>query len=118
MSIDQLATYKPVALPGGSVQQAVALTLLRDGYTERSIRTRTGIRSIELYPLAAAHGFSAPHGTPEGAACHQAAGDDGCTACDLVQAREDARTRAKQRRTLTPTARARLLQDRRPAARR
>lgn len=61
---------KPATL---TADQAVALVLLRDGFSERSITQRTGIPGDTLYRLAAAHAITAPHGTVEGHRCREAA---------------------------------------------
>ncbi|MGC2997136.1 hypothetical protein ACPF8X_01695 [Streptomyces sp. G35A] len=104
-----MATFAPTGRPALTVGQAVALTLLRDGYTQRAIRTRTDVAPDELYPLAALCGITAPHGTSEGHACHEARGEDSCGPCETAQARADARARARQRKTIPPALRARLL---------
>ncbi|MFI8194699.1 hypothetical protein ACIF8T_39380 [Streptomyces sp. NPDC085946] len=101
-----MATFAPTGRPALTAGQAVALTLLRDGYTQRAIHTRTDIAPDELYPLAVLHGISAPHGTSEGHACHEARGEE---PCETAQARADARARARQRKTIPPALRARLL---------
>ncbi|MGW4951516.1 hypothetical protein [Streptomyces parvulus] len=80
--------------------QAVALVLLRDGFTERSITRRTGIPGDLLYWLAATQGVTGRHGTVEGHRCHGAADTDPCDECSLAEAREQARTRARHRRTV------------------
>ncbi|MFC7830790.1 RNA polymerase sigma factor [Streptomyces sp. NPDC057375] len=80
--------------------QAVALVLLRDGFTERSITQRTGVPGDLLFRLAAAHGITAPHGTVEGHRCHEAANAEPCDGCSLADARDQARTRARHRRTV------------------
>ncbi|MGK3110576.1 RNA polymerase sigma factor [Streptomyces sp. WAC05858] len=64
---------KPATLAPLTVDQAVALVLLRDGFSERSITQRTGIPRDALYRLAAAYAITAPHGTVEGHRCHEAA---------------------------------------------
>ncbi|MET8411083.1 hypothetical protein ABZV34_23775 [Streptomyces sp. NPDC005195] len=81
--------------------QAVALVLLRDGSTERSITKRTGTSGDDLYQLAAAHGITAPHATVEGHRCHEAAGSEPCDGCSLAAARAQARTLARQRRSVS-----------------
>ncbi|MFM9499922.1 RNA polymerase sigma factor [Streptomyces galilaeus] len=88
----------PAPLTAG---QAVALVLLRAGYRERSIIQRTGIVGDTLYRLAAAHGITAPHGTVEGHRCHEAAGTEPCDGCGLADARDQARTRARHRRSVS-----------------
>ncbi|MEU8480344.1 sigma-70 family RNA polymerase sigma factor [Streptomyces hygroscopicus] len=64
---------KPATLAPLTTDQAVALVLLRDGFSERSITQRTGIPRDTLYRLAAAYAITAPHGTVEGHRCHAAA---------------------------------------------
>lgn len=83
-----------------TAEQAVALVLLRDGYTRRTISARTGIIPGDLYNLAALHGISAPHGTVEGYHCHEARGEDPCTACTHADGRAQARQYAQRRRTI------------------
>ncbi|MGX1025432.1 sigma-70 family RNA polymerase sigma factor [Streptomyces sp. SAI-097] len=97
---DAMAT--PHAAPSTlTTAQAVALVLLRDGFTERSITQRTGVPGDPLYRLAAAHGITAPHGTVEGHRCHEVAGTEPCDGCSLADARDQARTRARRRRTVS-----------------
>ena len=91
----------PATLPPLTASQAVALVLLRDGFTERIITQRTGISGDALYRLAAAHGITAPHGTVEGHRCHEAVGTDPCDGCSLADSRERARALARQRKTIT-----------------
>ncbi|GAA2523457.1 sigma-70 family RNA polymerase sigma factor [Streptomyces longisporus] len=91
----------PATLPPLTASQAVALVLLRDGLTERSITHRTSIGGDTLYRLAAAHGITAPHGTVEGHRCHEAASTDPCDGCSLADSREQARALARQRKTIT-----------------
>jgi 7-cyano-7-deazaguanine synthase in queuosine biosynthesis len=105
-------TDRPPALTAG---QAVALTLLRDGYTERTITTRTDVTPHDLYRLAALHGITAECGTVEGHACHQARGEDPCGRCERARGRADARALARQRKS-TAALHARQA-GRRPAAR-
>ncbi|MFI6881134.1 hypothetical protein ACIBL6_47590 [Streptomyces sp. NPDC050400] len=112
-----MTSNSPTAIRDLTAQEAVALTLLRDGYTQRTIYTRTGVTGEDLFPLAAVHGITAPHGTADGARCHEAADEEPCADCDTALVHADARARARQRRTLTPEARARLLRSRRPTAR-
>ncbi|MEV5432764.1 hypothetical protein [Streptomyces sp. NPDC052701] len=104
-----MASFAITGRPALTAGQAVALTLLRDGYTQRTIQTRTGVAPGELYPLAAVHGITAPHGTSEGHACHEARGEDPCGPCETAQARAESRARARQRKTIPPALRARLL---------
>ncbi|MGV9342885.1 sigma-70 family RNA polymerase sigma factor [Streptomyces sp. NPDC003688] len=96
----------PATLPPLTVGQAVALVLLRDGYRERSITQRTGISGDTLYPLAAAHGITAPHGTVEGHRCHEAAGTEPCDRCSLADGRDQARALARHRRSVSSLPRA------------
>ncbi|AVH61830.1 MULTISPECIES: RNA polymerase sigma factor [Streptomyces] len=96
----------PAALTPLTASQAVALVLLRDGLTERSITQRTGIVGDTLYRLAAAHGITALHGTVEGHRCHEAAGTEPCDGCSLADARDQARTRARHRRSVSSLPRA------------
>lgn len=96
----------PATLPPLTAGQAVALVLLRDGLTERSITQRTGVVGDTLYRLAAAHGITAPHGTVEGHRCHEAAGTEPCDGCSLADARDQARTRARHRRSVSSLPRA------------
>ncbi|WP_221355380.1 hypothetical protein [Streptomyces beigongshangae] len=104
-----MATSAITGRPTLTVGQAVALTLLRDGYTQRTIQTRTGIAPDDLYRLATLHSVTAPHGTVEGHTCHEAAAEEPCGHCELARARADSRARARQRKTIPATARARLL---------
>ncbi|TLQ38740.1 hypothetical protein [Streptomyces marianii] len=90
-------TGQPPAL---TVGQAVALTLLRDGYTQRTIQARTDVTPDDLYRLAALHDITAPHGTTEGHDCHEARGEDPCGPCEIARARADSRARARQRKTI------------------
>lgn len=99
-------TNTPLAL---TASEAVALTLLRDGYRERGIRTRTGLTPGDLYRLAAVHDITASHGTVEGHGCHEARGEDPCWECETAHGRAQARALAQQRRT-APT----LTHPRRP----
>ncbi|MER6408883.1 hypothetical protein ABT269_36570 [Streptomyces viridosporus] len=103
-----MATSPPIDRPALTVGQAVALTLLRNGYTQRAIQARTDVAPDDLYRLAAAHHIAAPHGTCEGHACHEARGEDPCGPCETAQARADARARAQQRKKIPPALRARL----------
>ncbi|WP_331720270.1 sigma-70 family RNA polymerase sigma factor (plasmid) [Streptomyces sp. NBC_00289] len=96
----------PATLTPLTASQAVALVLLREGYRERSITQRTDIADDTLYRLAAAHGITAPHGTVEGHRCHEAAGTEPCDGCSLADAREQARTRARHRRSVSSLPRA------------
>ncbi|MFF3488718.1 RNA polymerase sigma factor [Streptomyces sp. NPDC002701] len=80
--------------------QAVALVLLRDGSSERSITQRTGISGDTLYRLAAGHDISGPHGTVEGHRCHEAAGTEPCDECTLADGRNQARARARHRKSI------------------
>ncbi|MGW1620540.1 sigma-70 family RNA polymerase sigma factor [Streptomyces sp. NPDC002172] len=98
---------RPMATPDATVtlspltaSQAVALVLLREGYRERSITQRTGVTADTLYPLAATHGITAPHGTVEGHRCHEAAGTEPCDGCSLADGRDQARARARHRKSL------------------
>ncbi|GGP80482.1 RNA polymerase sigma factor [Streptomyces melanogenes] len=91
----------PAPLPALTASQAVALVLLRDGLTERTITLRTGTVGTTLYTLAAAHGVTAPHGTVEGHRCHEATGDEPCDGCSLADARDQARNRARHRRSVS-----------------
>ena len=84
--------------PRLTASAAVALTLLRDGYSERAIDRRTGITPEVLYPLAAAHHVTAPCSTVEGARCHLARSEDTCTSCQTALGRVNARALARQRR--------------------
>jgi RNA polymerase sigma-70 factor (ECF subfamily) len=84
--------------PRLTASAAVALTLLRDGYSERAIHRRTGITPEVLYPLAAAHHVTAPCSTVEGARCHLARSEDTCTSCQSALGRVNARALARQRR--------------------
>lgn len=96
----------PLTLP-----QAVALSLLRDGYTAHSIKRRTGTDTPLLYTLAVQHGIQAPHGTLEGGAIHDARGEERCEPCEKVAARQQAREYARHRTTLAslPPSRRRSL---------
>ncbi|MEU9413562.1 hypothetical protein AB0E08_48830 [Streptomyces sp. NPDC048281] len=96
----------PHPKPSLNASQAVALILLRDGYTERTIAARTGTEPTALYQLAAQHDITAPHGTVEGHNCHQAAGTEPCDECNLADARNQARTLARHRKSLTSLPRA------------
>ncbi|WP_333745966.1 sigma-70 family RNA polymerase sigma factor [Streptomyces sp. IBSBF 2950] len=96
----------PAPHPPLTADQAVALVLLRDGLTERTITQRTGIGGDTLYRLAAAHDITAPHGTVEGNHCHEAAGTEPCDGCSLADARDQARTRARHRRSVSSLPRA------------
>lgn len=87
----------PTLLTAG---QAVALGLLRDGFSEGSITYRTGVPGEALYRLAAAHHITAPHGTVEGHRCHEAAGTDPCDGCSLADGRDQARARARHRKSI------------------
>ncbi|MDX2576795.1 hypothetical protein PV332_15090 [Streptomyces scabiei] len=89
-----------------TASQAVALTLLRDGYTQRTIAVRTGTDPNDLYRLAALHGITAPHGTVEGHNCHEARGEEPCTSCAHAHGRAHAREHAQRRRTLGALPRA------------
>ncbi|MGW2890586.1 hypothetical protein ACWDDN_35830 [Streptomyces griseoruber] len=89
-----------------TASQAVALTLLRDGYTQRTIAVRTGTDPHDLYRLAALHGITAPHGTVEGHNCHEARGEEPCTSCAHAHGRAHAREHAQRRRTLGALPRA------------
>lgn len=90
-------TGQPPAL---TVGQAVALTLLRDGYTQRTMQARTNVTPDDLYRLAALHDITAPHGTTEGHDCHEARGEDPCEPCEMARARADSRARARQRKAI------------------
>lgn len=90
----------PAPLTPLTAGQAVALVLLRDGLSERSITQRTGVTGDTLYRLAAAHGITAPHGTVEGHRCHEAAGTEPCDGCSLADGRDQARARARHRKSL------------------
>jgi RNA polymerase sigma-70 factor (ECF subfamily) len=96
----------PAPLPLLTASQAVALVLLRDGLSERSITQRTGIGGNTLYRLAAAHGITAPHGTVEGHHCHEAASTEPCDGCSLADARDQSRARARHRRSVSSLPRA------------
>lgn len=96
----------PATLTPLTADQAVALVLLRDGLSERSITQRTGVTSEALYRLAAAHHITAPHGTVEGHRCHEAAGTDPCDGCGLADSRDQARARARHRKSLSSLPRA------------
>lgn len=89
-----------------TVAQAVALTMLRDGFRQRQITFRTGIEPTDLYRLAALHGITAPHGTVEGHDCHEARDEDPCTLCTRAHGREHAREYAQRRRTVAALPRA------------
>ncbi|MEV5010025.1 hypothetical protein [Streptomyces sp. NPDC055692] len=95
-----------------TASQVVALTLLRDGYTQRTIAVRTGTDPHDLYRLAALHditalhGITAPHGTVEGHNCHEARGEEPCTSCAHAHGRAHAREHAQRRRTLGALPRA------------
>ncbi|MFH8804211.1 hypothetical protein ACH4F6_32240 [Streptomyces sp. NPDC017936] len=104
-----MATSPFTDRPTLTVGQAVTLTLLRDGYTQRAVQAGTGVAPGDLYRLAAVHGISAPHGTSEGHACHAARGEDPCGPCETARARADSRARAQQRKKTPPALRARLL---------
>ncbi|MFF7987011.1 sigma-70 family RNA polymerase sigma factor [Streptomyces sp. NPDC007901] len=98
---------RPMATPDATVtltpltaSQAVALVLLREGYRERSITQRTGVTADTLYPLAATHHITAPHGTVEGHRCHEAADTEPCDGCSLADGRDQARARARHRKSL------------------
>ncbi|MFC4506146.1 MULTISPECIES: RNA polymerase sigma factor [Streptomyces] len=104
---------RPMATPDATVTlspltagQAVALVLLRDGFSERSITQRTGVTADTLYPLAATHGITAPHGTVEGHRCHEGAGTEPCDGCSLADGRDQARARARHRKSLGSLPRA------------
>ncbi|MEV6841072.1 hypothetical protein AB0N17_42465 [Streptomyces sp. NPDC051133] len=100
------ASVIPSPRPALTAAQAVALTLLRDGFTQRTITTRTGIEPSDLYRLAALHGITAPHGTVEGHNCHEARGEEPCTSCAHAHGRAHAREHAQRRRTLGALPRA------------
>lgn len=89
-----------------NASQAVALTLLRDGYTQRTITARTGIEPTDLYALAARNGISAPHGTVEGHHCHEARKEEPCTPCTHAHGRAHARQHAQRRKTVSSLPRA------------
>jgi RNA polymerase sigma-70 factor (ECF subfamily) len=90
----------PRPRPALTAAQAVALTMLRDGYTQRTITIRTGTEPTDLYRLAALHDISAPHGTVEGHNCHEARDDEPCTGCTHAHGRAHAREHAQRRRTI------------------
>ncbi|WP_019074403.1 RNA polymerase sigma factor [Streptomyces hokutonensis] len=96
----------PATLTPLTADQAVALVLLRDGLSERSITQRTGVTGDTLYSLAAAHHITAPHGTVEGHRCHEAAGTESCDGCSLADARVQARARARHRKSIGSLPRA------------
>lgn len=96
----------PRPRPALTVAQAVALTLLRDGYTQRTITARTGTEPTDLYRLAALHDITAPHGTVEGHNCHEARDEDPCTKCTHAHGRAHAREHAQRRRTIGALPRA------------
>ncbi|MFD0068729.1 hypothetical protein ACFV99_39935 [Streptomyces sp. NPDC059944] len=99
--------------------QAVALSLLRDGYTQRTILARTDTQPGDLYRLAALHAITAPHGTAEGHQCHEARNEEPCTNCGRAYGRVRAREHARQRRSLSalPAGLRRRAQQGRRAAR-
>ncbi|MEU6071425.1 hypothetical protein ABZ864_45060 [Streptomyces sp. NPDC047082] len=82
----------------------MALALLRDGFKERSITQRTAVPGGTLYRLAIDHGITAPHGTVEGHRCHEAADTEPCDECSLADGRDQARKRARHRRSGSPAA--------------
>ncbi|MFF8103275.1 hypothetical protein ACF07S_26650 [Streptomyces sp. NPDC016640] len=49
-----MATFGPTGRPAHTVGQAVALTLLRDGYTQRAIHTRTDVAPRRAVPAGSA----------------------------------------------------------------
>ena len=103
--------------PALTAAQAVALALLRLGYTQRTIHTRTDITPGTLYALAAAWDVTAPCGTVEGHACHTARDEGPCGPCATARGRADARELARQRKTLPAAVRrARLGTSRRHKA--
>lgn len=85
--------------------QAVALALLKLGYTQRTIQARTNIGPGALYALAATWDVTAPCGTVEGHACHTARDEDPCKPCATARGRADARELARQRKTLPAAVR-------------
>ncbi|TLS45732.1 hypothetical protein FE633_13270 [Streptomyces montanus] len=95
----------PSPRPTLTAAQAVALTLLRDGYTQRTITARTGVEPDDLYRLAMLHDITAPHGTVEGHHCHEARQEDPCTKCTHAFGRVHARQHARHRRTLAAVPR-------------
>lgn len=109
---------EPAAPPALTAAEAVALSLLRDGYAARTIHTRTGTGPEALYRLAAAWGVTAPCGTVEGHDCHTARGEDPCWGCDTAHGRTQARALAAQRRRIIPSPTTRTPRQGRKAARR
>jgi hypothetical protein len=101
--------------PALTAAQAVALALLKHGYTQKTIQARTDIAPDTLYVLAAAWDITAPCGTVEGHACHTAREEDPCGPCATARGRADARDRARQRKTLPPAVRRARLGRRRTA---
>ncbi|MGI5142602.1 MULTISPECIES: hypothetical protein [unclassified Streptomyces] len=63
--------------------QAVALSLLQDGFSASDISLLTGVTD-ELYDLATEHGITAPCGGVEGHECHEARGESPCPGCTLA----------------------------------
>ncbi len=99
--------------PPITASQAVALSLLRHGFTERSIQMRTDVAPANLYRLAVLHDITAPHGTIEGYGCHEARGEDACLGCETAHGRAQARDLARQRKKAAPA----LVRGIRPRAR-
>ncbi|MGP3777071.1 hypothetical protein ACTWJ8_40185 (plasmid) [Streptomyces sp. SDT5-1] len=96
-----MATTTPSLSPALlTASEAVALVLLRDGHSERAITQRTDVPAATLYPLAATHGITAPHGTVEGHRCHEAAATEPCSECSLACGRDQARALARHRKSV------------------
>ncbi|GAA2767521.1 hypothetical protein GCM10010103_65630 [Streptomyces paradoxus] len=89
-----------------TASQAVALSLLRDSYRQRTITARTGSDPDDLYRLAMLHDVTAPHGTVEGHECHEARREEPCIACTHAYGRALARQQAQRRRTVSALPRA------------
>lgn len=79
-----------------TAQQAVALALLKHGFTEQTIQVRTDVTSDTLYPLAAAWNVTALCGTVEGHCCHTARAEDPCRPCAAARGRAHAGEPAQQ----------------------
>jgi hypothetical protein len=95
----------PGPRPALTAAQAVALALLKCGYTQRTIQARTDVGPDTLYALAAAWDITAPCGSIEGHACHTARGEDPCGPCTAARGRADARELARQRKTVPAAVR-------------
>jgi hypothetical protein len=95
----------------------VALTLLRDGFSEAAIVRRTGVATDALYEAAVALNIRPAHGTAERALVDQAAGEVPCTDCQKAlgsrQSRQLAAAKvAATRRQVTARLRARTTRHR------